>query len=259
MSETDLPARWPRRRRSVPVPVRPLCLAAAAGPWRARHQDRAARWRRPQPPALSQRHRDRRRFDASSTPSTASKESLALDLKNPADIAALRKLLGQADVVLQNFRPGVIERLGLDYEAVKAINPGIVYASITGYGERRPVGRAAGAGSAGAGALRRHVAQWRSRPGAGAVRPRHCRHAGRRRRRAGHPRGAGAARPHRAGRPYRNQPARSAGRLPVRGADHPSQRWPPRAQALPSSARPMPISRRPMASIRPPTATSPSP
>jgi crotonobetainyl-CoA:carnitine CoA-transferase CaiB-like acyl-CoA transferase len=67
-----------------------------------------------------------------------SKESLALDLKNPDDIAALRKLLGRADVMLQNFRPGVIERLGLDYQSVKAINPGIVYASITGYGEAGP-------------------------------------------------------------------------------------------------------------------------
>ena len=66
------------------------------------------------------------------------KESLALDLKNPADLAALRKLLGQADVMLQNFRPGVIERLGLDYDGVETINPGIVYASITGYGEAGP-------------------------------------------------------------------------------------------------------------------------
>ena len=67
-----------------------------------------------------------------------SKESLALDLKDPADLAALRTLLGKADVVLQNFRPGVIERLGLDYEAVRAINPRIVYASITGYGTEGP-------------------------------------------------------------------------------------------------------------------------
>src|ERR1700742_2857208 len=55
-----------------------------------------------------------------------SKESLALDLKDPADLAALKKLLTRADVVLQNFRPGVIERLGLDYAAVKAINPRVV-------------------------------------------------------------------------------------------------------------------------------------
>ena len=67
-----------------------------------------------------------------------SKESLALDLKKPEDVAALRKLLSKADVVMQNFRPGVILRLGLDYDAVKAINPDIVYASITGYGEAGP-------------------------------------------------------------------------------------------------------------------------
>ena len=67
-----------------------------------------------------------------------SKESLALDLKKPDDVAALKKLLAKADIVLQNFRPGVIERLGLDYPSVKQINPGIVYASITGYGDEGP-------------------------------------------------------------------------------------------------------------------------
>lgn len=67
-----------------------------------------------------------------------SKESLALDLKSHDDISALKTLLAKADVVLQNFRPGVIERLGLDYEAVKAINPDIIYASITGYGASGP-------------------------------------------------------------------------------------------------------------------------
>lgn len=66
------------------------------------------------------------------------KQSLAIDMKNEADMAALRKLLARADVMIQNFRPGVIERLGLDYESVKAINPSIVYASISGYGEEGP-------------------------------------------------------------------------------------------------------------------------
>ncbi|WP_420960454.1 CaiB/BaiF CoA transferase family protein [Brucella sp. IR073] len=66
------------------------------------------------------------------------KESLAIDLKNPDDMAALRKLLQQADVLIQNFRPGVIERLGLDYEAVSQLNPRLVYASISGYGEEGP-------------------------------------------------------------------------------------------------------------------------
>ena len=66
------------------------------------------------------------------------KESLALDMKKPADLEALRKLLAKADVLIQNFRPGVIERLGFGYEAVKKINPSIVYASISGYGEEGP-------------------------------------------------------------------------------------------------------------------------
>ena len=70
------------------------------------------------------------------------KDSLAIDLKNPDDLAALKKLLAQADVVIQNFRPGVIKRLGLDYEAAQEINPRLVYASISGYGEEGPwVGR----------------------------------------------------------------------------------------------------------------------
>ncbi|MCF3638809.1 CoA transferase [Rhizobium sp. TRM95111] len=66
------------------------------------------------------------------------KESLAIDLKNPADLATLKTLLAKADVVIQNFRPGVIERLGLDYAAVRAINPRLVYCSISGYGEEGP-------------------------------------------------------------------------------------------------------------------------
>jgi CoA:oxalate CoA-transferase len=66
------------------------------------------------------------------------KESLAIDLKNPEDLAVLRKLLLRADVVIQNFRPGVIDRLGLDHASVAAINPRIVYGSITGYGDEGP-------------------------------------------------------------------------------------------------------------------------
>lgn len=66
------------------------------------------------------------------------KESLAIDMKDPADLAALKKLIARADVLIQNFRPGVIERLGLDYTAVKEINPSIVYASISGYGDEGP-------------------------------------------------------------------------------------------------------------------------
>jgi crotonobetainyl-CoA:carnitine CoA-transferase CaiB-like acyl-CoA transferase len=66
------------------------------------------------------------------------KESLALDLKRPEDLAALKQLIAKADVLIQNFRPGVIDRLGLDYAQAQKINPRIVYASITGYGEHGP-------------------------------------------------------------------------------------------------------------------------
>jgi len=66
------------------------------------------------------------------------KESLAVDLKNEADLAVLRALIAKADVLIQNFRPGVIERLGLDYEHVSTLNPRLVYASISGYGEDGP-------------------------------------------------------------------------------------------------------------------------
>ncbi len=56
------------------------------------------------------------------------------NLKDPADRARIEKLVAQADVVMHNFRPGVIERLGLDYATVKALNPGVVYGEISGYG-----------------------------------------------------------------------------------------------------------------------------
>lgn len=66
------------------------------------------------------------------------KESLTIDLKDSNDVEALKRLIAKADVVIQNFRPGVIERLGLHYDAVKAINSRIVYSSITGYGNDGP-------------------------------------------------------------------------------------------------------------------------
>jgi len=66
------------------------------------------------------------------------KQSFAADFKDPADLAAIRALVARADVVIQNFRPGVIARLGLDFPAAAAINPRLVYASITGWGEDGP-------------------------------------------------------------------------------------------------------------------------
>jgi crotonobetainyl-CoA:carnitine CoA-transferase CaiB-like acyl-CoA transferase len=62
------------------------------------------------------------------------KKSYAADLKNEHDLEKIKKLLAKADVLMHNFRPGVMERLGLGYEVVKKINPSIVYAEISGYG-----------------------------------------------------------------------------------------------------------------------------
>ncbi len=66
------------------------------------------------------------------------KRSVAVDMKSDTDRAAIRDLVRGADVVLQNFRPGVMDRLGFGYEAVRAINPKVVYGSVTGYGTEGP-------------------------------------------------------------------------------------------------------------------------
>jgi len=66
------------------------------------------------------------------------KKSLVLDLKRDADRDQLRPLLERADVLVEQFRPGVMARLGLGYDAVAQINPRLVYCSITGYGQRGP-------------------------------------------------------------------------------------------------------------------------
>jgi CoA:oxalate CoA-transferase len=72
------------------------------------------------------------------------KESYAADLKDAGDLGRLHDLIGRADVMVQNFRPGVIERLKLDYEHVSQANPRLVYGAVTGYGNAK---------------------QWRNRPG----------------------------------------------------------------------------------------------
>ena len=66
------------------------------------------------------------------------KRSVAIDLKAPDALARLRPLLESADVVVEQFRPGVMDRLGLGYEALRAINPRIVYCAITGWGQTGP-------------------------------------------------------------------------------------------------------------------------
>ncbi len=66
------------------------------------------------------------------------KRSLALDLKQAEALEVVRALVKDYDIVLEQFRPGVMERLGLGYEALKAINPRLIYVSITGYGQTGP-------------------------------------------------------------------------------------------------------------------------
>src|ERR1700704_2996003 len=59
------------------------------------------------------------------------KESFTADLKNEADIAIVKKLIAKADVMIHNFRPGVMEKTGFGYEAAQQINPRIIYAAIS--------------------------------------------------------------------------------------------------------------------------------
>ncbi|MFZ4894502.1 CaiB/BaiF CoA transferase family protein [Plantibacter sp. Mn2098] len=66
------------------------------------------------------------------------KKSITIDLKSPEGHALLLRLIEQADVLVENFRPGVTARLGIDYESVKALNPRLVYVSISGFGQTGP-------------------------------------------------------------------------------------------------------------------------
>jgi CoA:oxalate CoA-transferase len=66
------------------------------------------------------------------------KESIALDLKSKADQAVFHSLVHQADVLVENFRPGTLERLGFGYEQLRAINPRLIYAAISGFGHTGP-------------------------------------------------------------------------------------------------------------------------
>src|SRR6476619_6799151 len=66
------------------------------------------------------------------------KRGFAANLKDPADLARVKQLIARADVLIQNFRPGVMQRIGLDAKACAAINPRLVYGIVTGYGSRGP-------------------------------------------------------------------------------------------------------------------------
>ena len=66
------------------------------------------------------------------------KRGIALNLKLPAAQAALKRMVAQADVVTENYRKGTMDKLGLGYEALRAINPAIIYCSISGFGRTDP-------------------------------------------------------------------------------------------------------------------------
>ena len=68
----------------------------------------------------------------------AGKRSIVLDLKRPESIAAIKKLVAKVDVVLENYRPGVMKRLGIDYPELAKVNPRLVYCAISGYGQTGP-------------------------------------------------------------------------------------------------------------------------
>ena len=66
------------------------------------------------------------------------KRSICIDLKEPAGVAIVKKLVADADVFIQNFRPGAIERMGLSYDVISALNPRLLYVSVSGFGETGP-------------------------------------------------------------------------------------------------------------------------
>lgn len=66
------------------------------------------------------------------------KQGYAADLKEPRDLEKIKKLIKSADVMIQNFRPGVMKKLGLDFETVKELNPRLIYGTVTGYGREGP-------------------------------------------------------------------------------------------------------------------------
>src|SRR5436189_280250 len=114
------PTRWRRWRRVIFARVLTVT---------SRSSSRGGSW---SPTALPARSRAR-------PPSiNRNKESFTANVKDAADLARVRKLIARADVMIGNFRPGVLKKLGLDYESVRAINPRLVYGTITGYGNEGP-------------------------------------------------------------------------------------------------------------------------
>ena len=81
----------------------------------------------------------KRGMGASFFASNAGKKSLTLNLKDARGREVLKRLAKDADVVMENFRPGTMNRLGLDYETLKAVNPGLIYCAVSGFGQSGPL------------------------------------------------------------------------------------------------------------------------
>ena len=72
------------------------------------------------------------------------KQSINLNLKDPRAVKIVKQLIGEYDVLIEQYRPGVMAKLGLDYDSLKKINPGLIYCSLTGYGQSGPLSQRAG-------------------------------------------------------------------------------------------------------------------
>lgn len=90
------------------------------------------------PPLHGPSEADGEQFSGNFTSLNRNKRSVSIDIKNPDDAARFRRLLGRADLLIENFRPGVMARTGFGYEDCRKINPRLVYCSITGYGQSGP-------------------------------------------------------------------------------------------------------------------------
>ena len=72
------------------------------------------------------------------TQQNVGKKNISLDMTKPEAVEILKQLIARCDVVIENFRPGVMKKMGLDYEALRSSNPRLIYASISGYGATGP-------------------------------------------------------------------------------------------------------------------------
>ncbi|MFA7586194.1 MAG: CoA transferase, partial [Novosphingobium sp.] len=77
-------------------------------------------------------------YAASFIVANRNKRSIALDMKKPAAVEVAKTIIAKADVFVENFRPGVVDRLGLGYDAIRAIRPDIIYVSVSGFGDHGP-------------------------------------------------------------------------------------------------------------------------